>query len=121
VAAALAGSLLVFRRRPADVSGQIAFWVFSAVVFVIPIALIGFFEGGYNHLLKDALYFAGTSHAVMRRLFPPPTYELPNDVFFEVTGVQQLVLAVVTGCQLYLLVQKRWRERATAIRASAAA
>jgi hypothetical protein len=27
---------------------------------------------------------------LMHRLFPPPTYEMPDDVFFEVTGVLQL-------------------------------
>ena len=87
-------------------------WVFAVVVLVIPVALIGFFEGGYNHALKNALYLAGASAAVLRRLFPPPTYELPNDLFFEVTGVQQLVLAVATGYQLFLLIRERRRRGA---------
>lgn len=121
VAAALIGSLVVLRRRSAGLSAEIGFWSFSAVVLVVPVALIGLFEGGYNHLLKDALYFASGSPAVMHRLFPPPKYELPNDVFFEVTGVLQLILAIVTGYHLYVLVRQRLRERAAAIRFSAAA
>ena len=33
----------------------------------------------------------------MNRLFPPPTYEMPSDVFFEVTGVLQFLAAVVAA------------------------
>ena len=76
---------------------EIAFWVFTAVVLVVPVALIGLFEGAYNHALKNALYFAGASSTLMNRLFPPPTYELPNDVFFEATGVMQAVLGGITA------------------------
>lgn len=47
----------------------------------------------------------------MRRLFPPPAYERPNDVFFEVTGVLQLVLGIVTGHQLYGLLLERRKPR----------
>jgi hypothetical protein len=60
--------------------------------------------------VKDGLYLAGTSPALMHRLFPPPTYELPNDLFFEVTGVQQLVLGILTGYRLYRFVRGRRRK-----------
>ena len=108
-AAAILGSLRAFRRRAADLSSRIAFWAFVAVVLAVPVAGIGAFEGGYNHALKNALYFSGASTTVMRRLFPPPAYELPDDVFFEFTGVLQLVLAVVTGRHLLRLVRERRR------------
>jgi hypothetical protein len=120
-AAVLMGSLLVLRRWSLSVAGEIAFWVFSAVVLVIPVAAIGLFEGGYNHAVKDALYFAGALPALMRRLFPPPAYELPNDVFFEVTGVLQFILGVATGRRLYSLIQNRRLRRAGEDRGSAAA
>jgi hypothetical protein len=35
--------------------------------------------------------------------------ELPNDLFFEVTGVLQLVPAIVTGHLLYRFVEGRQR------------
>jgi peroxiredoxin len=66
------------------------------LVFIFPIGLIGVFEGGYNHLLKNGLYFIGATDLV-RQLFPPPDYKLPNNVFFEVTGVAQLFAALVAG------------------------
>lgn len=105
-AAALAVSLQVHRRRSALAAGRIAFWTFSAIGFVIPVILIGLYEGGYNHVAKDVLYFGGAPRELMRRLFPPPAYELPDNLFFEITGVQQLVLGVVTGDQFSRLVRK---------------
>jgi hypothetical protein len=67
-----------------------------SVTLVLAVALIGLFEGGYNHGLKLALFFGGAARDRMTRLFPPPTYEMPSDVFFEVTGVLQFVAALVT-------------------------
>ena len=117
-AAAIAASVLVLRRRPAGLSRAIALTVLTLVTLAIPVIGIGLFEGGYNHVLKDALYFGGASLETMRRLFPPPAYELPNDAFFEVTGVLQLFAGVLTGHQLYRLVQRSaggrgWRDEAT--------
>jgi hypothetical protein len=105
----IAGSLFLFRRRPGDTIGAISRWVFIVVTLLVPILLFGIFEGAYNHVLKDALYFGGASPNVMRRLFPPPTYELPNNVFFEVTGVLQVVPAVFTAYFLYRFVRKQPR------------
>jgi len=99
-AAILFASLHVLRTRTAGVAGKIAFRVFAVVTLVIPVVAIGIFEGGYNHALKDALYFTGASPGLMQQLFPPPTYEMPNDAFFEITGVLQLVPAATTGWYL---------------------
>ena len=110
VAAVIFGSLLALRRWPATVAGETAFWVFAIVTLLFPVAGIGLFEGGYNHTVKDALYLAGASGELMYRLFPPPTYELPNNLFFEVTGVLQLVPGIITGYLMYLFVRRRQRD-----------
>jgi hypothetical protein len=107
-AAAIISALIVHQRNADETVREIAFWVFTAVVLVIPTALIGLFEGAYNHALKNALYFAGASLTLMDRLFPPPTYELPNDVFFEATGVMQAILGSITAWLLYRLVRSRF-------------
>jgi hypothetical protein len=99
----IVGSVLVLRRRPAGVAGKVALGAFALTALAIPVVGIGLFEGGYNHVLKVTLYFGGASPETLRRLFPPPAYELPNDVFFEVTGVLQLAAGIVTGHQLYRL------------------
>jgi hypothetical protein len=107
-AAAIISSLIVIQRNADETVREIAFWVFIAVVLVVPVALIGLFEGAYNHALKNALYFAGASSALMNRLFPSPTYELPNDVLFEATGVMQAVLGSITTWLLSRLIWSRF-------------
>ena len=114
VAAAIAGSILVLRWRPEWILSRVAFWFFVLVTLAMPVAMIGLFEGGYNHVAKDALYFSGASPALMSRLFPPPTYELPDDVFFEVTGVLQLFAGMLTGVKVYKAIQWRNEGRSTA-------
>jgi hypothetical protein len=101
------GSLLVLRRRTTGLADAVAFWVLAADTLVVHVGGFGVFEGAYNHVLKDALYLGGVSPALLRRLFPAPRYELPDDAFFEVTGVLQVVPAAITGYYLYRLVQER--------------
>jgi hypothetical protein len=103
----ISGTLYLSRKRPDGHLGAFALWSAIASILIIPILWVGLFEGGYNHLVKNALYFAGSSLEMMRRLYPPPTYELPNDVFFEVTGVLQLAAAAITGYHLYRLIRRR--------------
>lgn len=68
-----------------------------ALVLAAPVAIIGIFEGGYNHILKNVLYFGGAPADVLRTLYPFPTYAMPDDLLFELTGVIQLPLALVAG------------------------
>ena len=104
VAAAIVVSHRLFAR-----SRSVAwFSLLSATTLLFPVALIGAFEGIYNHLAKNALYFAGASSTLLFRLFPPPTYELPNDLFFEVTGVLQIVPAAFAA-SFYVHVYRAWR------------
>jgi hypothetical protein len=63
-------------------------------------------EGGYNHVMKNALFFGGLPRSTLERLFPPPTYEMPTDLWFEGSGVLQFVIAVWAA---YYLVEL-WRD-----------
>jgi len=102
------GSALALRRWSGSTLGRIAFCALTVLTLVIPIGLIGLFEGAYNHVLKNAVYFAGAPSSLLHMLFPPSMYELPNSLFFEMTGVMQLVAAAVTARRLYrLLVASR--------------
>ena len=107
-AAAILGSFMVARRGTDDATTAVAFWSFAVITLVFPVLLIGVFEGGYNHVLKNALYFGGASPALLHRLFPPPTYEKPGDLIFEMTGVFQLGPGLVTGFLLCRLVRLRF-------------
>lgn len=73
-------------------------WVFkSAFLFItlVPsIGMIGVYEGLYNHVLKNILFFSGASQETLQLMFPAPMYEMPNDFIFEVTGVMQGLIVV---------------------------
>ncbi len=73
-------------------------WAFkSAFLFVtlVPsIGMIGVYEGLYNHVLKNILFFSGASQETLQSMFPAPMYEMPNDFIFEVTGVMQGLIVV---------------------------
>lgn len=84
-------SLLYLHWKYADILiGKIAVW---AVLFGGTFFQAGFtlFECVYSHVLKGALFYGGASRSTLERLFPPPTYHLPDNTLFEFTGVLQLV------------------------------
>ncbi len=74
------------------------FWTTLAalLILLLPVAAIGVYEGGYNHVVKNLIYFI-RGEAEARALFPPPVYEMPRDVLFEATGIAQLPLSIMTG------------------------
>lgn len=98
--AVILGAFWLSRARPDTTPGAIARWVFRVVSLIVPVLLVGGFEGLYNHVVKIVLYLGGLPEPWMRGLFPPPTYEMPGDVFFEVTGVLQVVPAVMAAYHL---------------------
>jgi hypothetical protein len=108
-AVVILGALALWRRRPSALAGRIARIVFLLTTLAIPVISFGLFEGLYNHVVKNLLYFAGAPAAVLARLFPPPTYEMPNDVFFEITGVLQVVPAALAAWSLYRILRPRQR------------
>lgn len=73
--------------------GRVALAVFALGAALHVVLAIGVFEGLYNHVIKNLLFFGGLPLDLHHRLFPPPTYEVPNDVIFEVTGILQVVPA----------------------------
>lgn len=101
------GSLAVHRARPSGLPGTLALGLFVLATIAVPVLTIGAFEGLYNHVLKNVLYFGGGSASLMARLFPAPTYEMPNDAFFEISGILQSVPAALAAWHLYRMVRPR--------------
>lgn len=94
------------RWRPLTWLGRACMRLFMVLTLVVPIAWIGFFEGGYNHVLKNILFFGGLPQAALERLFPPPRYEMPDDLWFELTGVAQFFIALAAARYVFRL----WRQ-----------
>ena len=97
----------VHRWRLSTALGRSSLWLFIVVVALIPVAAIGIFEGGYNHLAKNVLFFGGAPRGTFERLFPPPVYEAPSDPWFEATGLLQLVLGLLAARSLLRLLRER--------------
>ncbi|MGE0499962.1 MAG: hypothetical protein AB7I79_11960 [Rhizobiaceae bacterium] len=102
-AAAIAALLYASARRGRW--SATARWLAIIVIVAFPIAMIGFWEGGWNHLVKNLTFFARGA-AAARALFPPPTHEMPSDLIFEVIGVMQFVAALVALRALWSLVRR---------------
>jgi hypothetical protein len=77
------------------------FWLLWIIILIPSLALIGMFEGVYNHIIKNIMFFGGASGALLMQLFPPPKYEMPDDFIFELTGILQGILVVPVA--LYLV------------------
>ena len=75
-------------------SRQFVFRVFTLLTLVPSMGMIGIVEGLYNHALKNILFFGGAQTATLEFMFPAPTYEMPNDLIFEVTGILQGLFVV---------------------------
>jgi hypothetical protein len=88
----------VLLRSPTN---GVARWVFMLTTLAVPVLGIGAFEGFYSHVVKDVLFLHGVPDELMVRLFPPPAYEMPNDAFFEITGVAQFIPAAATAWYLH--------------------
>jgi len=105
---------LVLERRlgKKEVSSKcVMFWLLYFITLVPSLGLIGVFEGIYNHLLKNIMYFGGAGDGLLLTLFPAPTYEMPNDLLFEITGVMQGVIAIVLIKQMVALTLSLFKVR----------
>src|SRR5689334_14730395 len=88
-----------FNRHHDTAGKRRAFRFLIIVIVVVPIGAIGMYEGGYNHVIKNILYFGGVPVSTLDELYPS-VYELPNDFIFEITGIGQFVLGILALRQL---------------------
>ena len=97
------------RRIPNITWRNVSLIIFLVVTVLFSVLTIGLYEGGYNHLVKNILYFGGTSTQVLDRIYPS-VYELPNDLFFELIGVGQLVTGVLCSLAIFKVRPGQWFE-----------
>jgi hypothetical protein len=111
VAMAFTFALYVGALRPGTAAGRAATLTGAAIILVFAVAAIGFFEGGYNHVVKNVVYFVGGEDAMMKLvpewLYDPAAVETPNDLLFELTGIAQFPLAVWAAVLTMRLLRRR--------------
>lgn len=80
----------LIERKSSTHLGRYSLYALLAIISIVWILWVGVYEGFYNHLVKDILFFSPLPLKQFNILFPPSIYENPNDVFFEITGTLQL-------------------------------
>jgi hypothetical protein len=105
LAAALGG---LYLWRP----GRLTLSLLAAEVGAVYVGLFGGYHGAFNHALKDALFFTGMAPERLAQIFDTPDFALPNDVFFELSGVATVFAALVVGHLVIRLVRLAWRRNA---------
>ncbi len=101
VAAWVAGAIVVCviagRLWSGQRAGRVAHYALLALTVAVCVAWLGLYEGGYNHTLKNLVVWMGLSDDMFRVLFPPAIYEPPGDLLFEVSGMLQFPVGLLTG------------------------
>jgi hypothetical protein len=101
----IVGSQAMVRKDPGGRRATVARRVFALTVVTLPVLVFGGFEGLYNHVVKNVLYFSGASAGLMTKLFPPPRYEMPDNLIFEITGVLQVIPAALIVRHLFRMIR----------------
>ena len=107
VAVAMVASVPLARRPGNTLAAHLASWTFILLNGGFAIALIGFYEGGYNHLLPNIQYALGIEHPLREGLYVPP-----DDLVFQLTGVAQFVVAAIAAWQLWRVIRPARNSRA---------
>jgi hypothetical protein len=102
---------VLYQWRPMTLLGKTSLWLFMLVAVLVPIAWLGFYHGGYTHLVKLILVFVGVPQATFERLCP--VCEVPGDLVYEVTGVMEFLFALFAAYYLFKLwLESRVEQRA---------
>ena len=103
---------MVLHRR---VHKRVLLILYLLLTFIVFGLGIGIFEGGYNHLVKNILFFSGAKMNTLRWMYPSPAYEMPDNFMFETTGILQFFVGIV---EIYYLkrVFKTMREEGEYVR-----
>jgi hypothetical protein len=83
-----------FIQKTGNSAYKFLLWLYWVIILCTSVLLIGIFEGLYNHVLKNILFFSGFPEATLYKIYPPGAYEMPNDFFFEATEMMQGTIAV---------------------------
>ncbi len=89
-------------------------FIFTVLTVLGWIIILGLGEGGYNHVLKNILYFGGATEELMFKMFPPELgdiklYETPNSFFFELSGIGTTVFGVFVVIYLIPFFKIQWK------------
>jgi hypothetical protein len=97
---------LVLLYRYKRTGSGVALASFSIVAVLGWVILSGLLHGGYAHTYKDILFLVNGPPELYYPLNPSEHYP-PDDVFFEITGVLEMVSAYVIALLTFRLIRDR--------------
>lgn len=81
-------------------------WVYAVLSAILIIGfctlMLGIYEGGYNHLLKNIVYF---THGPVGWMFPDGVTGIPDDFAFEATGVAHVPTGILAAVASWRMLQ----------------
>ena len=102
VALIILGCVALARRTASETVARAASWLFVVLTGLFAIAAVGFYEGGYNHVIPNIQYVFGVEHTLRAGLYEPP-----DDLVFQLTGVAQFPIALTAAWALWRLIASR--------------
>ncbi|MCB0278026.1 MAG: hypothetical protein KDD94_00885 [Calditrichaeota bacterium] len=81
---------------------KIAYTLFILISVFFFVFAIGIYEGTYNHLLKNILFFTILDESQFLKLYPPPLYEKPADFWFELSGIYSALISYIYAYKLLI-------------------
>jgi cellobiose-specific phosphotransferase system component IIC len=104
---------LALLERYERTGSQPVYALFSVVTLLWWVGATGLVEGFYGHVLKDILYFFfHVAPAALPRTSLGLTYDVPTNLFGEVTGVLPFVFAILVAVAWFRLEVQRRAEAA---------
>jgi hypothetical protein len=80
-------------RRRGTAAGRWLKWAGAGVILVFCVALIGIYEGGYNHLLANIVFLTHGPDTTAA-IYDMAVHEMPTEPVFETTGIAQFVAGI---------------------------
>jgi hypothetical protein len=84
--------------------------LFTIIVILAFVILLGIVHSGYSHAYKDILYLLGGPSEWYYRLNPDEHYP-PDDLFFEITGVLEIVPSYFIAFFTWQLIRTRHNDQ----------
>jgi len=98
--------MLVSLYRYRRTGSRLALASFSSVAMLFYVILLGLLHGGYAHTYKDILFLVNGPAEFYYPLNPDEHYP-PNDIFFEITGVLDMLTGYFVALSTVHLIRDR--------------
>lgn len=99
---------IAYERRGTSLGRTIA-WIVGSAILIFPVAMIGVYEGGFNHTLRDFVYFVLGEDLARGLCGAAASCQSPDSFIFEATGIAQFFVAIPAAVWAFQLLRLETR------------